>query len=69
MQKPIQQSSLLLIKKLHPDAKTPIKGSNLAAGWDLHSVEDKDIPARGKAIVATGLAIAVPPGNYARIGI
>lgn len=34
----------------------------------LFSAIDTKVPARGKALVATDLSIAVPEGTYARIG-
>ena len=42
-------------------------GSAQAAGFDLHSIEDTVVPARGKALVGTGLAFCIPEGNYGRI--
>lgn len=44
-----------------------MRGSELAAGWDLASAENTSVPARGKAIVKTNLAIAIPTDCYARI--
>ena len=32
-----------------------------------NSCEDTTVPARGKALVATGLAMQIPSGNYGRI--
>lgn len=32
------------------------------------SAQDSVVPARGKALVKTDLAIAIPDGTYARIG-
>lgn len=31
------------------------------------SCEDTEVPARGRAVVKTGLQIAIPPGTYARV--
>ena len=45
----------------------PVKGSAFAAGYDLHALEGAKIPARGKALIGTGLAFAIPDGNYGRI--
>ena len=45
----------------------PTRGSPLAAGLDLHSAYDGTVPARGKALLKTDLAIAVPPGTYGRV--
>jgi hypothetical protein len=79
-----------LIQKLSAKAKTPTRGSALAAGYDLYScvtywlaidgcsltrcvtannysAVTKTIPARGKALVSTDLAIAVPEGTYGRV--
>ena len=53
----------LLIKKLSEKATTPTRGSAFAAGYDLYSAHDTIVPARGKTLVHTDLAIAVPVGT------
>jgi dUTP pyrophosphatase len=51
------------IKKLHPDAKVPLVGSEHAAGFDFYSVEDVILyPGETKA-VSTGIAIQIPEGK------
>ena len=57
----------LLIKKLNPAAILPKKGSEFAAGYDMYALNGAVIPARGKALISTGLAMAIPEGNYGRI--
>ncbi|KAL3481175.1 dUTPase-like protein [Aspergillus californicus] len=59
--------SSLLVKKLTSSATAPTRGSAFAAGYDLYSAKEITIPAKGKALVDTGLAIAVPEGTYGRI--
>eukprot|EP01033_Poteriospumella_lacustris_P013951 gene13951-9968_t len=58
---------MLRVKKLSEFAVLPSRGSKYAAGFDLSSAYDIVVPARGKAIVKTDLAIAIPPNTYARI--
>ncbi|KAJ1450769.1 dUTPase-like protein [Pelagophyceae sp. CCMP2097] len=57
----------LFVKRLSDAAVLPKRGSALAAGWDLASAKAVTVPARGKAIVPTDLAIATPLDCYARI--
>jgi dUTP pyrophosphatase len=57
----------LHIKKLSDRAILPTRGSEFAAGLDLSAAEAKTIPAGGRALVPTDLAIACPPGTYARV--
>ncbi len=57
----------LLIKKLSGNAITPTRGSAFAAGYDLYSAHETSIPARGKALVDTDLAMAVPAGTCMKI--
>jgi len=57
----------LKIKKLNEKAQLPVKGSEHAAGYDLMSTEELTVPARGKAVIPTGLAMAISIGNYGRI--
>lgn len=53
---------MLKYKKLHEDAKAPIRGSQFASGFDLSSIEDADIPPGKSAILGTGLAMEIKSG-------
>lgn len=64
----ISRSSMLLVKRLSENSILPVRGSKLAAGYDLSAAEAKVVPAHGKALVKTDLAIATPLDCYARIG-
>lgn len=57
----------LYVKKLSSQAILPLRGSNDAAGYDLSSAVQAIVPARGRQLIATDLAIAVPPGTYGRV--
>ena len=48
--------------KLTEDAKEPERGSEFAAGFDLCTIEDADIPPGKSAILKTGLAFAIDCG-------
>ncbi|KAI0483236.1 Deoxyuridine 5'-triphosphate nucleotidohydrolase [Xylariaceae sp. FL0804] len=63
----VDQSPPLLVKFLSERAREPVRGSAHAAGYDLFAAADATVPARGKALVDTDLAIAVPAGTYGRI--
>jgi dUTP pyrophosphatase len=58
---------IMQVKKLTEFAVVPTRGSAFAAGFDLSSAYDCTVPARGKALVKTDLAIAIPENTYARI--
>jgi dUTP pyrophosphatase len=57
----------LLVKKLSPAAIIPSHGSSLAAGYDLSAAAACVVPARGKALVPTDLAMKIPIECYGRI--
>lgn len=59
--------SNLLIKRLTPTAQLPTRGSSLAAGYDLYASAPTVVPANGKALVSTGVSMAVPVGTYGRV--
>lgn len=61
------QRAQLQIKLLSNKATLPKAGSDLAAGLDLASAVDMEIPPRERALVKTDLSIACPPGTYGRI--
>jgi dUTP pyrophosphatase len=50
----------LLVKKLSDKARLPTRGSAFAAGYDVYAAKETTIPARGKALVDTDIAISVP---------
>eukprot|EP00486_Rosalina_sp_Unknown_P011067 CAMPEP_0201591854 /NCGR_PEP_ID=MMETSP0190_2-20130828/189900_1 /ASSEMBLY_ACC=CAM_ASM_000263 /TAXON_ID=37353 /ORGANISM="Rosalina sp." /LENGTH=401 /DNA_ID=CAMNT_0048050345 /DNA_START=81 /DNA_END=1286 /DNA_ORIENTATION=+ len=61
------ENPVLKVKKLSEHATIPTKGSVLAAGYDLVAAYDLEIPARGKALAKTDIAMAIPEGCYGRI--
>jgi len=58
---------VLRFKQLDTRAVLPKRGSVLAAGLDVCSIEDLLIEPKQRAVARTGLAVAIPPGFYGRI--
>jgi dUTP pyrophosphatase len=58
---------VLRFKQLDPKAVLPARGSALAAGLDICSIEDLAIQPKQRAKARTGLAVAIPPGFYGRV--
>jgi dUTP pyrophosphatase len=56
-----------LVKVLSANAKVPSRSSDKAAGYDLSSAEESVVPARGRKMIKTGIAISVPVGHYGRV--
>lgn len=52
---------------LNDKARAPSRGSQLAAGYDIYASEETVVPARGQALVSTGVAIVCPMGTYGRV--
>jgi len=48
--------------KLHPDAFDPKYNYETDSGFDLHSVEEVEIPAFGRALIPTGLSFDIKDG-------
>lgn len=61
------KSKMLSVKKLSENATLPFRGSKGAAGYDISSAYDYVVPARGKELVKTDIAIKIPEGTYARL--
>jgi dUTP pyrophosphatase len=66
------QNGILKVKPLCETARLPTRGSPLSAGYDVYSSEKKIVPAQGKALISTGISVAVeglPKGEnwYIRI--
>jgi dUTP pyrophosphatase len=52
------------VKRLDPDLPLPAQQHAHDAGYDLHAREDAELAAGGgRAVVPTGIAIAIPPGH------
>ena len=58
---------ILRFKKLETNATLPTRGSAQAAGLDLYSIENVVIEPKQRALVRTGLAVAIPEGYYGRV--
>lgn len=67
--KPLSYRLLLRIKRLHPQALIPryAHGPAEDAGMDLHSIAHVTLAPGETKLVATGLAIELPPGYEAQI--
>ncbi|MCZ7525593.1 MAG: dUTP diphosphatase [Acidimicrobiia bacterium] len=51
------------VRRLDPDLPLPAAQHDDDAGYDLHAREDVLLrPGGGRALVPTGLAVAIPPG-------
>lgn len=57
----------LKFKRIHPDAVLPAYAHPSDAGMDIRSVADLTIPARGRALVPTGLVVLLPPLYEAQV--
>ena len=62
------------IKKLEESAIVPTRATDTDAGYDLYSINDGVVPAGGRKVVGTGIAIAIPesknvfaPSYYGRV--
>jgi dUTP pyrophosphatase len=58
---------VIRFKKLDSRAVLPKRGSALAAGLDVCSIEDIELGPKQRGLARTGLAVAIPPGFYGRI--
>lgn len=58
----------LLFRKLEPSARLPTRATAQAAGMDLYACcESITIEPGGRALIPTGLSMAMPPGFEAQI--
>ena len=57
----------LPFKRIHPDAVLPAYAHPSDAGMDLRSVDELVIPPGGRALVHTGLVMALPPLYEAQV--
>lgn len=57
----------LKFKRIHPDAVLPAYAHASDAGMDVRSVDELVIPPGGRALVHTGLVMALPPLYEAQV--
>ena len=55
------------VRRLSPSAIIPTRATAGSAGYDLSAASETKIAPRGKAIIPTDLAIALPRGCYGRV--
>lgn len=55
------------LKLLSEAAKTPTKGTDQAAGYDLYAAQNAEIDPLRRALIKTNISIAIPKGYYGRI--
>jgi dUTP pyrophosphatase len=58
---------VLRVQKLSAHAVPPARATAGAAGYDLCAAYDGTVPARGRALLKTDVAVAVPAGTYGRV--
>lgn len=64
----LQYMPVLKFEKTHDCAKLPTKNHESDTGYDVYSVEDKIVPARGSAVVGVGLKFAdIPEGYWVKV--
>ena len=51
------------VKRLHPDAVVPDRAYAGDAGFDLTARERVELEPGARAVVGTGIAVAIPPGH------
>ncbi|XP_030757436.1 deoxyuridine 5'-triphosphate nucleotidohydrolase-like [Sitophilus oryzae] len=62
-----EQVPILKYNKIVSHAFEPTKGSLKAAGYDLKSLLNTIVPAKGKATIPTGIKLELPKNCYGRI--
>jgi dUTP pyrophosphatase len=57
----------IFIKRCHPEATIPRKATSWAAGFDLHSIEECEIPAHEVKKISTGVCLEIPEDHFGKI--
>ena len=60
---------VIKFEKTNEEAKLPFKKRESDTGWDVFSVENKIVPAKGSAVIDIGLNLAyITPGYWLQVG-
>jgi dUTP pyrophosphatase len=49
-------------RRLHPEARMPARAHAEDAGYDLRSVDETSLAPGGRALIRTGISVAIPEG-------
>ena len=60
---PATRTTALAVKRLRPDACVPAQAYAGDAGFDLAACDRVELAAGARAVVGTGIAVAIPPGH------
>jgi dUTP pyrophosphatase len=52
----------ILFRRLRPEAREPERVHAGDAGYDLRSVDEASLPPGGRALIRTGISLAIPDG-------
>ena len=52
----------ILVERLHPDAKLPVRATEGDAGADLHAAASAVVYPGGRGMIGTAIAVAIPEG-------
>ena len=52
----------ILFRRLRPEAQKPERAHAGDAGYDLRSVDEASLPPGGRALIRTGISLAIPEG-------
>ncbi len=63
MRRLVRVTETLKIKRLDPDVPLPVRAHPDDAGIDLHAAEDVTLAPGQRALVSTGIAMALPVGT------
>jgi len=55
------------VKRIHPGAELPLRGTNGSAGADLVCLDAFTLGSGERKLVPTGLIVEIPPGWYGRV--
>lgn len=57
----------LKITRTHPSATLPTRSNPTDAGLDLYALHPVHLGPNGRAIIPTGITVAIPEGHYGKI--
>jgi len=54
---------ILRVRRLHPDARLPVRAHPGDAGYDLHALDAATLAPGARAMIRTGVAVELPPAH------
>jgi len=63
----INYNTTFKVKRIHEDAKIPVKADPGCAGYDVFSIQKTNLACGERKLISTGICVEISPEHYIRV--